>query len=533
MTDVRRTFALIRRFIHRGTYPRMLFMLVSRSLIHYGVGEVSAPVILMLLYGALESGSGVRIAALAALWLVYAYWMVAGDRRNMVEYNHVYFRNQVHMQSHYLRCALGLKLPVYDAKYRQGMLVELIDDGIDIVMMRFQDFFSMLVKGTSVLAICALIGIAASLRLSAAFLLLAGAQILLCACIDKRLKAVSSRLTELQAAYVGGAQALFANYESYTCAGLHKLWFDRLARISDERVRVKRRRVSLSALQTFVCGMMSVVTYGAILAFALGNPGDVVALMALPIGYQALNDALADFVRALSSIRSESHLADRLDELEGAIPGADVPATTARDGAGLQVRQLSVTLGAKPILGDVSLQVSCGEHVLLLGDNGSGKSTLLRALTGLIEPDAGEVSLNGVRMGAMPQAQRHREYAYMPAQGSLLPISCAENIELVCDDAQRARAMARKLGLDVDMDETTPDRLSLGQQQRLEVCRALCSDAPWLILDEPTAHLDQETARLVWDEVFASTKGVIATVHEYEDVLRTYAPRVEWIYKQA
>ena len=133
MNDVRRTFSLIRRFMHRGTYPRMLFMLVSRALILYGAGAVSAPVILMLLYGALTSGSAMRVAALAALWLVYAYWMVAGDRRNMVEYNRIYFCNQVSMQTHYLRCALGLKLPAYDEKYRQGMLIELIDSGIDSV----------------------------------------------------------------------------------------------------------------------------------------------------------------------------------------------------------------------------------------------------------------------------------------------------------------------------------------------------------------------------------------------------------------
>ena len=117
----------------------------------------------------------------------------------------------------------------------------------------------------------------------------------------------------------------------------------------------------------------------------------------------------------------------------------------------------------------------------------------------------------------------------MPAQGALLPVSCAENLSLVCGDLAQAREMARRLGLDVDLEKVMPDALSLGQQQRLEVCRALCSDAPWLILDEPTAHLDRDTARRVWDEVFASRKGAIATVHEYEDVLQRYAPRVESI----
>lgn len=529
MNDVRRTFSLIRRFMHRGTYPRMLFMLVSRAFILYGAGAVSAPVILMLLYGALTSGSAMRVAALGALWLVYAYWMVAGDRRNMVEYNRIYFCNQVSMQTHYLRCALGLKLPAYDEKYRQGMLIELIDSGIDSVMMRFQDFFSMLVKGVAVLAICALIGIAGSLRLSVAFFALAGVQILLCALIDRRMKDVSRKLTDLQAAYTGGVQALFASYESYTCAGLHGLWFDKIARISDERVREKRRMDHLTALQAFICGMMSIVTYGAILAFALSNSGDVVALMALPIGYQALNDALTDFVRALSSIRSESHLADRLDELESAQTAKAAPAAAACGGSGIQVRHLSVTLGDKAILKDVSLNVNSGEHMLLLGGNGSGKSTLLRALAGLIEPAAGEVCLDGKSTGAMPQAQRYKEYAYVPAQGALLPVSCAENLSLVCGDLAQAREMARRLGLDIDLEKVMPDALSLGQQQRLEVCRALCSDAPWLILDEPTAHLDRDTARRVWDEVFASRKGAIATVHEYEDVLQRYAPRVESI----
>lgn len=532
MTDVRRTFLLIKRFIHHSTYPRMMFMLVSRSLILYGVSKMSAPVIMILLLSVLESGSIMRVVALAALWLVYAYWMVVGDRRNMVEYNRIYFLNQVNMQSHYLRCVLGLKLPVYDEKYRQGLLIELIDDGIDSVMMRFQDFFSMLVKGSSVLVICALIGIASSWQFSATFLIIGGMQILLCAYIDGRKKRVSCRLTDLQADYIGGVQALFVNYECYTCAGLHELWFDRIANISDTRVKEKRRMIRLNVLQTFVGGIMSIITYGTILAFALSRQNDVVALMTLPIGYQALNDALTDFVHALSSIRSESHLVDRLEELESAECGEKISGSIENGNPGLQASQLNVTLGDKTILDNVSLFVDCAEHVLLLGENGSGKSTLLRTLVGLIEPNSGVVRLNGRITGGILQSQRYREYAYMPAQGSLLPLSCAENIELVCDDLERVRAMARKLGLDIDLDETTPDSLSMGQQQRLELCRAICSDAPWLILDEPTAHLDWDTAKLVWDEVFLSRKSVLSTVHEYDNVQQSYAIRVEWISKR-
>lgn len=104
---------------------------------------------------------------------------------------------------------------------------------------------------------------------------------------------------------------------------------------------------------------------------------------------------------------------------------------TERDDSGLRASCLNVTLGDKAILRDVSLHVGRAEHVLLLGDNGSGKSTLLRTIAGLIEPSAGDVCLDGRSTRAIPQPRRHREYAYMPAQGSLLPASCAENIELV------------------------------------------------------------------------------------------------------
>lgn len=530
MNDVGMTFSVVKRFMNRGTYPRMLFMLVSRALILYGTGELSAPVMLMLLYGALESDSILRIIMLAVLWLVYAYWMVAGDRRNMVEYNRIYFRNQVNMQSHYLRCALALKLPVYDEKYRQGMLVELLDDGVDRVMMRFQDFFSMLVKGLAVAAIVVLIGITGSVRLSLTLVLLAGMQIIICGLIDKKMKVVSGRITELQAMYKADAQVFFGNYECYACAGLQLLWYKKLASSSDERLRAKRCLDGLGSLQALVCGTLRVATYAAICIFVLNSPRNAISLMALPIGYRALNDALTDFVRALSSIRSESHLTDRLNMLESESAQTE-PTTALPFTAGLLVEHLSVKFGEKKILDDVSLRVDNHDHVMLLGGNGSGKSTLLRTIAGLINPDAGGVRLNGMDTSVMPQVRRWREFAYMPSQGALLPVSCAENIELVSIDPKHARELARKLGLDIDMDATVPDMLSLGQRQRLEVCRALCSDAPWLFLDEPTAHMDRDTAKLVWDEVFASNKGIIATAHEYVDVVKRYAPRTEWIKK--
>lgn len=167
----------------------------------------------------------------------------------------------------------------------------------------------------------------------------------------------------------------------------------------------------------------------------------------------------------------------------------------------LQADALRVRLGSRDVLHGLSLQVGPG-WTALVGPNGAGKSTLLRALAGLLPVDDGHVRLQGQDLRTWPAAERARRLAWLAQQGEVSgELTVRETVELGRiahlgllgtpgpeDDAAVARAMA--------LTECTPwqDRrlhaLSGGERQRVLLARVLATEAPLLLLDEPTTHLD-------------------------------------------
>lgn len=165
---------------------------------------------------------------------------------------------------------------------------------------------------------------------------------------------------------------------------------------------------------------------------------------------------------------------------------------------------------AYPGSGGFSLAVprfdmAAGESVLLLGESGSGKSTLLTLIAGILEAESGDITLAGrsllsVRPGAR-DALRAELIGLIFQQFNLLPYaSVADNIMLPLRFAKERRARANgraevrrlltALGLPHNVMDTPASRLSVGQQQRVAVARALIGTPPLIIADEPTSALD-------------------------------------------
>jgi zinc transport system ATP-binding protein len=170
----------------------------------------------------------------------------------------------------------------------------------------------------------------------------------------------------------------------------------------------------------------------------------------------------------------------------------------------VSVRNAVVSYGGRPVLRDVSLEVTAGEVVAILGANGSGKSTLVRSLVGLVPLGGGTISLFGI-----PQ-RRFRQWArigYVPQRmgaGSGVPATVAEIVasgRLARRGLLRpARAADRAAVLtalrDVGLEDRVGDpvaTLSGGQQQRTLIARALAGEPELLILDEPTAGVDAQS----------------------------------------
>jgi ATP-binding cassette subfamily C protein CydD len=164
---------------------------------------------------------------------------------------------------------------------------------------------------------------------------------------------------------------------------------------------------------------------------------------------------------------------------------------------------------SRPALDGVSLTVAPGERIVLTGPSGAGKSTLLALLLRFLTPAAGVIAAGGVDVAATDLEQWRRQIAWVPQQPYLFSGSAADNIALGQPGASRAAiGRAAELAGAAEFVDALPSgydtplgerglRLSAGQRQRIALARAFLRDAPLLLLDEPTAHLDPAGAGLI------------------------------------
>jgi len=161
----------------------------------------------------------------------------------------------------------------------------------------------------------------------------------------------------------------------------------------------------------------------------------------------------------------------------------------------------------RPVLSGIEFGVGEGETAIVMGPSGAGKSTLLNLIAGLHLPDSGEVSVDGTTISALHESARDsfraRHVGYVFQTFNLLsPLTALENLVVPAAlggapvDEKDARAILDDLGLGDHMDKR-PYELSVGQRQRVAVARAVLRQPSVLLADEPTASLDEESARAV------------------------------------
>jgi len=253
-----------------------------------------------------------------------------------------------------------------------------------------------------------------------------------------------------------------------------------------------------------------------------GHVGYQTALLVLlltPEAYLPLRNAGGQFHASTEGAVAAQRAFEILDT-----PLPSHHATTAARDAGVDltcedIALRAVTLGypgrARPVIDEVSLTIRPGEKIILTGPSGAGKSSLLSLLLAFAAPTSGTITAGPADLAGIPDDRWRSQIAWVPQHPHLFTATVAENIALGQPGARRediARAarlagaddFVRRLPRGYDTVLTEGGRsLSAGQRQKLALARAFLRRAPVLLLDEPTAHLDQASA----DRVMAAIDG--------------------------
>ncbi len=292
----------------------------------------------------------------------------------------------------------------------------------------------------------------------------------------------------------------------------------------------------LELLATVSVALVAVAVGLRLLAGDMSFHDALFVLVLAPEAYLPLRALGANYHASADGVAVAQEIFDLIDSP----PASPVGGTTPAGGTGIRISGLAVTYPGRrvPAIHDTDLVVTPGETVALTGPSGCGKSTVLSVLLGLRQPDAGTVTLGGVALADLDLAEWRRHIAWVPQRPHLFARSVAANVRLGNPDATDAELTAaleaagltevvRRLpdGADTRLGEGGAG-LSAGERQRVALARAFVRDAPLLLLDEPTASLDNETEADVLVAVRRLVAGRTTLIVAHRPALAALADRV-------
>lgn len=279
----------------------------------------------------------------------------------------------------------------------------------------------------------------------------------------------------------------------------------------------QRRQTRLMALSQALMILASGLTFTLILWLAAGGigassqPGALIALFVFAA--LAAFEALAPVAGAFQHLGQVTASAQRVAQIIGQQPEVTFPAQgacgTHGESVSLSVENMTFSYPEQPVaaLRDISLTLTPGEKVALLGRTGCGKSTLMQLITRAWDPQQGRIMLNGVPLTQFDEATLRASMSVVGQRVHVFSATLRDNLR-IADDAADDDALTRVLqqvGLEKLLNDAGLNAwlgeggrpLSGGEQRRLGIARALLHRAPLLLLDEPTEGLDADTEQQI------------------------------------
>lgn len=188
----------------------------------------------------------------------------------------------------------------------------------------------------------------------------------------------------------------------------------------------------------------------------------------------------------------------------------------------------------RPALNGINFDIQANQKVALIGSSGAGKTTIINMLLGFIKPDQGNLSIDGLDITRINLQNWRRQLAWVPQRPRLFHGSIADNISLGLEQVSKQRLIQALTDAQaIEFVNKLPNglativgeggrQLSGGQVQRLALARAFLRDAKLLILDEPTAHLDQHNQELIQEAIckLSQNRSVLTVAHQLSTIHR-------------
>ncbi len=445
--------------------------------------------------------------------------------------------------------------PAYQARQESGELVASALQGVESLDAYFSQFLPQLVLA-AIIPLAVLVAVFPRDLLSGAVLLLTAPLIPIFMILIGRL---SETLTTRQFTALKRMSAFFLD----TLQGLTTLKAlgqsrNRETKISEVSERYRRATMGvlqttfLSALVLELVGTLSTAVVAVeiglrLLSGRLGFEQALFILIVAPEFYLPLRNLGLRFHAGMSGVTAARRIFEILDTPETDARSQSGNVYRAPRSAGPLGDELICFEGVTyhypgregPVLKDVSFCIQPGEMVALVGRSGAGKSTLAHLLLGFIQPTGGKIRAGRQRMQDIPIEDWRRQIAWVGQQPVLFQGSLADNMRIAKKDAsleeiQHAAEQAGFAEVVAVLPQGWDTRigeggvgLSGGQAQRLALARAFLRDAPFLVLDEPTAHLDpaqemalaEVTRRLCADRTVLVIAHRLQTVREADNIL--------------